>query len=82
MLHETEEQARLKRQKSKKAIALAMEGRWREAVAANKRMIESFPNHESVEVKRLESNRSGRNSPIHWTVGLISHGLEATIFLQ
>lgn len=43
MLHETEEQARLKRQNSKKAIALAMEGRWREAVAANKIIIENYP---------------------------------------
>jgi len=41
--HETEEQARLKRQNSKKAIALAMEGRWREAVAANKSIIENYP---------------------------------------
>jgi len=38
------EQIVLKRQRSKQAIALAMEGRWREAIAANKEMIESFPN--------------------------------------
>jgi len=38
-----EEQARLKRQRSKQAIALAMQGRWREAVAANKGIIASFP---------------------------------------
>jgi len=38
------EQVRLKRQSSKQAIALAMEGRWKEAVAANQSLIESFPN--------------------------------------
>ncbi len=38
-----EEQARLKRQRSKQAIALAMQGRWREAVSANKSIIEIFP---------------------------------------
>ena len=39
-----EEWTRLRRQSSKKAIALAMQGRWQEAVAANKSIIESFPN--------------------------------------
>ena len=34
---------RLRRQRSKQAIALAMEGRWQEAVAANRSIIESFP---------------------------------------
>ena len=34
---------RLRRQSSKQAIALAMQGRWREAVAVNKSLIESFP---------------------------------------
>jgi len=43
MQHEPEEQARLKHQNSKKAIALAMEGRWREAVAANKGIIDNYP---------------------------------------
>ena len=43
MPHETEEQARLIRRSSKEAIALAMEGRWREAVAANKSIIENYP---------------------------------------
>lgn len=38
------EKVRLRRQGSKWAIALAMQGRWREAVAANKSLIESFPN--------------------------------------
>jgi tetratricopeptide (TPR) repeat protein len=38
-----EEQVRLIRQKSKQAIALAMEGRWREAVEANKGIIADFP---------------------------------------
>jgi tetratricopeptide (TPR) repeat protein len=44
MTYEKEEQARLIRQRSKQAIALAMEGRWREAVEANRGIIEGFPN--------------------------------------
>lgn len=43
MSYREEEQARLRRQGSKQAIALAMESRWGEAVAANKNLIESFP---------------------------------------
>jgi len=43
MAYQEEEQARLIRQRSKQAIALAMQGRWREAVAANKSLIENFP---------------------------------------
>ena len=44
MSYQEEERTRLKRQHSKQAIALAMKGRWREAVAANKSLLESFPN--------------------------------------
>ena len=44
MSYHEEERTRLRRQSSKQAIALAMEGRWREAVAANKSLVESFPN--------------------------------------
>jgi hypothetical protein len=44
MAYEKEEQARLVRHSSKQAIALAIAGRWREAVEANKRIIDSFPN--------------------------------------
>jgi len=43
MTYQEEGQARLKRLLSKQAITLAMEGRWREAVEANKSLIESFP---------------------------------------
>ncbi len=43
MPYEAEEKARLVRRNSKQAIALAMEGRWREAVASNKRIIENYP---------------------------------------
>ena len=39
-----EEQTRLRRQFSKQAIALAMQGRWPEAIAANKSLLENFPN--------------------------------------
>ncbi len=44
MPYQEEEQVRLKRQGSKQAIALTMQGRWREAIAANKNLINSFPN--------------------------------------
>lgn len=44
MTYQEEEQARLRRQYSKQAIGLAIQGRWREAVAVNKDIIESFPN--------------------------------------
>lgn len=44
MSYQEEERVRLRRRGSKQAIALAMQGRWREAVAANKSLIESFPN--------------------------------------
>jgi tetratricopeptide (TPR) repeat protein len=43
MVHDKEEQARLIRQASKQAIALAIEGRWREAIEANKGILENFP---------------------------------------
>jgi hypothetical protein len=44
MTYEEERQASIKRQLSKQAIELAMQGRWKEAVAANKGIIEDFPN--------------------------------------
>ncbi len=44
MSYREEEKTRLRRQSSKQAIALAIQGRWREAVAANKSLIESFAN--------------------------------------
>lgn len=44
MTYQEEEQVRLKRQSSKHAIALAMQGRWREAIAANQNILENFPN--------------------------------------
>ncbi len=43
MAYQEEEQVRLRRQRSKHAISLAMQGRWREAVAANEDIITSFP---------------------------------------
>ena len=43
MSYQEERLAKLKRQSSKQAIDLAMQGRWREAVAANKLIIENFP---------------------------------------
>ena len=44
MTHREEEQAKIRRHDSKHAISLAMEGRWREAVAANLSIISNFPN--------------------------------------
>ena len=44
MTYRDEEQAKLRRRSSKHAIALAMEGRWREAVAANISILSNFPN--------------------------------------
>ena len=43
MTYREEDKTRLRRQASKQAIALAMEGRWEEVVAANKTLLESFP---------------------------------------
>ncbi len=44
MSYQETERTRLRRQSSKQAIDLAMQGRWREAIAANKSLLESFPN--------------------------------------
>ncbi len=38
-----EDRARLRRQVSKQAIALAMQGRWQEVVVVNKTLLENFP---------------------------------------
>ena len=43
MAYHEEESTKLRRQTSKQAIALAMEGRWREAVTANQSLIDAFP---------------------------------------
>lgn len=43
MTYQEEEQSRLRRQSSKEAITLALEGRWREAVAVNQKLTENFP---------------------------------------
>ena len=44
MSYQEEEQVSLRRRGSKWAIDLVMQGRWREAIAANKSLIEIFPN--------------------------------------
>lgn len=54
MTYQEEEQSRLRRQASKEAIALALQGRWKEAIAVNKSLIETFPS----DVEAL--NRLGR----------------------
>jgi len=43
MSYQEAERVRLKQRFSKQAIALAMQGRWQEAVTANKSLIENFP---------------------------------------
>jgi hypothetical protein len=54
MTYQEEEQSRLRRQNSREAIALALRGQWREAIAVNKSIIEIFSN----DVEAL--NRLGR----------------------
>ena len=44
MPREEERLIRLKQQRSKEAIDMAMQGRWQEAVAINKEIVEDFPN--------------------------------------
>jgi hypothetical protein len=44
MTYQEEDRTRLKRHSSRQAITLAMQGRWKEAIAANKSLLESFPN--------------------------------------
>ena len=43
MSYQDDRQVSLKRERSKQAIALAMEGRWREAVTVNQDIVENFP---------------------------------------
>lgn len=53
-MYQEEEQSRLRRQASKEAITLALQGNWKEAIAINKTLIEKFP----ADVEAL--NRLGR----------------------
>lgn len=43
MTYQEEKQVKMRRQSSKHAITLAMQGRWQEAVEVNKSLIEGFP---------------------------------------
>jgi hypothetical protein len=43
MAYREEDKSRLRRQAGRQAIALAMQGRWAEVVAANKTLLDSFP---------------------------------------
>lgn len=54
MTYQEERQVRLRRQRSRNAIDLAMQGQWQEAVTANKLILEDFPG----DVEAL--NRLGR----------------------
>jgi hypothetical protein len=44
LAYQEEEQTKLKRQAAKQAITQAMQGRWREAIATNRELLEQFPN--------------------------------------
>jgi hypothetical protein len=68
MTYQEERLAKLKRERSKQAIELAMQGRWREAVAANKVIIEHFPRDVDA------YNRLGR---AHMELGEYSQSREA-----
>jgi len=68
MTYEQEGQVRLRRQRSKQAINLAMQGRWREAIAINQEIIDNFPN--DVEAY----NRLGR---AYMELGMYSEAKEA-----
>ena len=68
MSYDQEGQVRLRRQYSKQAIALAMQGRWREAIVTNQKIIDSFPN--DVEAH----NRLGR---AYLELGIYSQAKEA-----
>ncbi len=68
MTYDEESQIRLRRQRTKQAINLAMQGRWREAIATNQEIIDSFPN--DVEAY----NRLGR---AHIELGMYSQAKEA-----
>jgi len=68
MTYDEEGQLRLRRQRSKQAIALAMQSRWKEAIAANREIIDTFPN--DVEAY----NRLGR---AYMQLGMYSQAREA-----
>lgn len=68
MTYHEEEEVRLKRQSSKHAVALAMQGRWREAVVANMSIIDNFP-HDAAAYNRL-----GR---AHMELGEYAHAKKA-----
>ena len=68
MTYQQDRQAKLKQQRSKQAVDLAMQGRWREALTANEAIIESFPN--DVEAY----NRLGR---AHMELGEYSQSRDA-----
>ncbi len=68
MAYQEGEHSRLRRQSSKQAITLAMEGQWREAIAVNQSIIELFPNDVDA------NNRLGR---AHMELGEYSRAEEA-----
>jgi len=68
MAYQEGEHSRLRRQSSKRAITLALEGQWREAIAVNQEIIELFPNDVDA------YNRLGR---AHMELGEYSRAEEA-----
>src|SRR3972149_469295 len=43
-MYQTEEKARIRRQRAEHAVQLALESRWEEAVTANRAILTTFPN--------------------------------------
>jgi len=68
MTYQEEEQAGQRWRRSRQAVALAMEGRWQEAMAANQSLLESFPNDVNA------YNRLGR---AYMEMGEYSHAAQA-----
>lgn len=67
-MHYQAGESRIRRQRTKEAISLAMEGRWDEAIVANKSIIEIFPN---------DINAYNRLGKALTEVGLYSQAREA-----
>jgi len=76
MTYREEDKSRLKRQVSKHAVALAMQGRWQEVVVANKALLETFPDdidafnrlgRAYVELGEYALARKHTQAPSNWT---------------
>jgi tetratricopeptide (TPR) repeat protein len=68
MSYQEGDKTRIKRQLSKQAVTLAMEGKWKEAISANESILENFPNDADT------YNRIGR---AHMELGEYSRARQA-----